>query len=185
MHSDQRALFLDRDGIINEDLGHVCRIENFHFLPNLFAVCRRFRDAGFKLVVVTNQAGIAKGYYTVEDFIILSDWMSAEFIKAGAPLSGIYYCPHHPDGKVAEYRKICDCRKPAPGLLLRAQQDLRLNMSKSILVGDKDSDILAGRAAGVEVCYLMRLGTCRQVASHLTPPPIHVFSMTDIVQRLV
>ena len=86
----QRALFLDRDGIINEDLGHVYRIEDFRFLPNILEICRIFHEAEYKLVVVTNQAGIAKGYYSLADFNRLSDWMTARFLEAGAPLSGIY-----------------------------------------------------------------------------------------------
>lgn len=149
------AVFLDRDGVINEELNYVHRIENFHFLPEVLGACSRIVSAGFRLVVITNQAGIARGYYTLADLDILHSWMSERFREAGAPLSGIYFCPHHPDGRIEIYTKSCDCRKPAPGLILRAQRELNIDLRHSVLVGDKVSDIHAGRAAGVGRCYLL------------------------------
>jgi len=152
---DRPAIFLDRDGVINEDLGHVYRIQDFKFLPGVLTACRRFHQNGYQIVVITNQAGIAKGYYSISAFEHLTRWMSERFEEAGAPLSGVYYCPHHPEGSVTGLRLTCNCRKPAPGLFLRAQQDLQISMQHSIVVGDKYSDIAAGEAAGVRFRYLI------------------------------
>jgi D-glycero-D-manno-heptose 1,7-bisphosphate phosphatase len=152
---DSPAVFLDRDGVINEELNYVYRIEDFHFLPGVLSACARMVAAGFKLVVITNQAGLARGFYTPADLDVLHAWMAERFREAGAPLSGIYFCPHHPDGRIDLYTKRCDCRKPAPGLILQAQRELDIDLRRSVLVGDKLSDILAGRAAGVGRCYLL------------------------------
>jgi D-glycero-D-manno-heptose 1,7-bisphosphate phosphatase len=152
---DHPAAFLDRDGVINEERNYVHRIEDFRFLPGALAACRKFVEAGYLLVVVTNQAGIARGYYDAADFERLTRWMEARFSEAGAPLSAVYHCPHHPDAKIGRLRRACDCRKPAPGLILEAQRDLGIDLSRSFLVGDKLSDIEAGRAAGVGRCFLL------------------------------
>jgi D-glycero-D-manno-heptose 1,7-bisphosphate phosphatase len=150
------AVFLDRDGVVNVDRGHVHRTQDFEFMPAALAACRQLAGAGFALVVVTNQAGIARGRYGIEDFVRLSEWMAARFAQAGAPLSGIYFCPHHPCGSVAELSARCSCRKPEPGMILTAAEDLRLDLARSALVGDKWSDIAAGRRAGVGRCLLLR-----------------------------
>lgn len=152
---DRPAVFLDRDGVINEDLNYVHRREDFRFLPGVLDACRQLSRAGYLLVVVTNQAGIARGYYDVAAFEALTSWMKQEFANAGAPLAGVYYCPHHPDGALPELRRACACRKPAPGMLLQAQRELGIDMGRSILVGDKASDIEAGIAAGVGGLFLI------------------------------
>lgn len=152
---DRAAAFLDRDGVINEERNYVYRIEDFQFLPGALEACRRFVEAGYLLVIVTNQAGIARGYYDTADFESLTRWMEARFAEAGAPLSGVYHCPHHPDAKLSSLRMACDCRKPAPGLILQAQRQLGIDLRRSFLVGDKLSDIEAGRAAGVGRCFLV------------------------------
>ena len=183
--AEHKALFLDRDGVINRDFGHVYRVEDFHLLPSVLSSCRRFHDAGYKLVVVTNQAGIAKGYYTVEDFRFLSRWMSGLFLDAGAPLSGIYYCPHHPNAPIEELKMSCNCRKPAPGLFLEAKQELNLDMKKSILVGDKPSDILAARAAGIEQCYLISHEPLETTSPELNPPPVSIRSLRELCEIIL
>lgn len=153
----RRAAFLDRDGVINLDHGYVYRREDFEFVDGALAACAQLHRLGLALVVVTNQAGIGRGYYGEEDFQRLTAWMRAEFAAAGAPLAGVYHCPHHPQAVRPEYRRACDCRKPAPGLLLAAAQALDLDLSRSLLFGDKASDIEAGAAAGVR--HLVLLGT--------------------------
>ena len=153
------AIFLDRDGVINEDRNYVHSVADFHFLPGVLEACRLFVVAGFRLVVITNQAGVARGLYTVEDVEALHFWMAEQFRAASAPLSGIYFCPHHPDGIVSPYRKACLCRKPAPGLIIKANTELQIDLPRSILVGDKVSDVLAGRAAGVGRCFLLAHGS--------------------------
>ena len=152
----RRALFLDRDGVINVDRRYVHRIADFEFMPGVLDAAARFAQSGHAIVVVTNQAGIARGYYGVEDFYALTRWMGARFAEAGAPLDAVYFCPHHPEATVAQLRCKCVCRKPEPGMIRRAALELNLELPASILVGDKFSDIAAGRAAGVGRCILVR-----------------------------
>jgi D-glycero-D-manno-heptose 1,7-bisphosphate phosphatase len=143
------AAFLDRDGVINVDHGYTYRIDDFEFVDGTLAAAARLHAMGFALVVVTNQSGIGRGLYTVADFDMLTDWMRAQFAAAGAPLAGVYWCPHHPVDAVGAYRRDCDCRKPAPGMLLAAMRDLDLDPARSVLFGDKRSDLEAAAAAGV------------------------------------
>jgi D-glycero-D-manno-heptose 1,7-bisphosphate phosphatase len=145
----RRAAFLDRDGVINIDHGYVVRREDFSFVPGVLAGARRLHELGFALVVITNQSGIGRGLYSVAAFEQLTEWMKRQFEAAGAPLAGVYFCPHHPTEAIGEFRRLCDCRKPAPGMLLAAAQDLGLDLGESVLFGDKESDLLAARAAGV------------------------------------
>jgi D-glycero-D-manno-heptose 1,7-bisphosphate phosphatase len=150
-----RAAFLDRDGVLNVDHGYVSRPKDFHWLPGALSAMARLQQAGFQLVVVTNQSGIGRGYYTQADFDALSAHMRAELQAQGIMLAGIYSCPHHPEATLAAYRLDCDCRKPGPGMILQAARDLALNLPTSCLFGDKPSDIAAGRAAGVGYCCLI------------------------------
>lgn len=144
----RRAAFLDRDGVINRDFGYVHRREDFAFVDGALAACAQLHARGFALVVVTNQSGIGRGLYTEEDFLRLTDWMRAQFAAQGAPLAAVYHCPHAPEDG-------CACRKPAPGLLLRAACELGLELSRSVLFGDKDSDLQAAAAAGVPLRVLL------------------------------
>ena len=167
--SGRRAAFLDRDGVINIDHGYVFRREDFNFVPGVLEGARRLHQLGFALVVITNQSGIGRGLYSVGDYEQLTSWMMARFNEAGAPLAGVYYCPHHPTEAQGEYRRSCDCRKPAPGLLLASARELGLDLAASVLFGDKDSDLLAARAAGVPVRVL--LGTdARSIPPALASP---------------
>jgi len=149
------AAFLDRDGVINVDHGYVVRREEFAWVPGVLEAAAQLHRAGFALVVVTNQSGIGRGMYTEADFLALSDWMRGEFAAAGAPLAGVYFCPHHPTDAVGAFRTACDCRKPAPGMLLNAARDLGLDLARSILFGDKASDIEAALAAGLPLRVLL------------------------------
>jgi D-glycero-D-manno-heptose 1,7-bisphosphate phosphatase len=143
------AAFLDRDGVINVDHGYVVRPEDFEFVPGALSACAQLADWGYVLVVTTNQSGIGRGLYTEADFQHLSDWMRMRFAQAGAPLAAIYHCPHHPTEAQGALRRACDCRKPAPGMLLAALRELRLDPERSVLFGDKRSDLQAAQAAGV------------------------------------
>jgi D-glycero-D-manno-heptose 1,7-bisphosphate phosphatase len=154
----RRAVFLDRDGVINKEKGYVHTIDGFHFIDGVFDACREMSKAGYRLIIITNQAGIARGYYTEEDFHHLTKWMLNEFQKHGIQIDGVYHCPHHPVHGVGDYRRECDCRKPAPGMILRAAKDHSLDLPHSILIGDKATDIEAGRAAGVGCCVLLLTG---------------------------
>ena len=142
--SPKKALFLDRDGVINEDAGYVYRREDFVFKDGIFAALRGFAKAGYALVVVTNQSGIGRGYYTLEQFDELCRFMLGEFEKEGVKIEKIYFCPHAPEAD-------CLCRKPKPGMLLKAASELNIDLARSIMIGDKDSDVQAGQSAGVGV----------------------------------
>lgn len=148
-----KAVFLDRDGVVNVEKEYLHKKEDFEFLPTVLETCRKLKDAGFLLVIITNQSGIARGYYTQEDFEKLTVWMKEQFDKAGAPIDGVYCCPHHPD-----HDENCDCRKPNPGMLLQAAKDLDIDLSQSIIAGDKESDIEAGINAGLAKTFLMKTG---------------------------
>jgi D-glycero-D-manno-heptose 1,7-bisphosphate phosphatase len=151
------AAFLDRDGVINIDHGYTYRREDFAFVPGVLEAAAKLAAAGLTLVVVTNQSGIGRRLYSLQDFERLTDWMRDQFAAAGAPIAGVYYCPHHPTDAVGADRRECDCRKPAPGLLLQAQRELDLDLARSILFGDKRSDMEAAQAAGVSERILLGL----------------------------
>ena len=144
------AVFLDRDGVINVDHGYVSTWEQFEFLPGVPEALRELQDAGYLLVVVSNQSGIGRGYYSAADVESLNQAIAQYLDSAvGVTLSGFYHCPHHPTEAEGEFRRQCECRKPAPGMIRQAVLDHGIDVKTSLLVGDKDSDIEAGRAAGV------------------------------------
>lgn len=149
----RRAAFLDRDGVINLDKAYVHQWADFEFVPGAMHAMRRLKAAGFVLVVVTNQSGIARGMYTEAQYHALTERLCEELARIDARPEGVYHCPHHPSGSVARFAVDCDCRKPAPGLILQAARDLGLSLPDSIMVGDKPSDIQAARAAGVRHAY--------------------------------
>ncbi|MEP6505356.1 MAG: D-glycero-beta-D-manno-heptose 1,7-bisphosphate 7-phosphatase [Betaproteobacteria bacterium] len=148
----RRAVFMDRDGVLNHDRGYVSRPEDFEWLPGVMHALRALQRAGWRLVVVTNQSGIARGLYGPAEYDNLTGWMQADLARHGIALDGVYHCPHLPDAPLAAWRRQCDCRKPLPGMLRRAARDLDLDLPASVMVGDKPSDLLAGRAAGVAAC---------------------------------
>lgn len=154
----RRALFLDRDGVVNIEKNYVHRVEDFHFIDGIFETCKAFHEAGFLIVVITNQSGIGRGYYSEEDFHRLNGWMKAEFQKHDVTIEGTYFCPHHPEEAQGQYKVKCDCRKPAPGMILKAAAELDIDLENSILVGDKEIDIEAGLSAGLGRNYLVRSG---------------------------
>ena len=153
-----KALFLDRDGVINVDHGYVSKPQDFEFIDDVFDVCRWFQDQGFKIVVVTNQSGIGRGYYDEQTFKDLTAWMVDQFSEHGVVISDVQFCPHHPTKALQDYKQECACRKPAPGMLLTAAQNLNIDMAQSIMVGDKGSDMEAARSANVQFKYLVESG---------------------------
>ncbi len=147
------AVFLDRDGVINVDSGYVGDWDSFVFLPGVIEAMRALCDAGYALVIVTNQSGIGRGFYTEEDFQVLTERMCNELSRHGVSIAGVYFCPHLPEAALPQYRKTCDCRKPKPGLIHRALEELDIDLTRSAMVGDKSSDMQAALAAGIPQRY--------------------------------
>jgi D-glycero-D-manno-heptose 1,7-bisphosphate phosphatase len=153
----RRAVFLDRDGTINEEKDYLWRIEDFAFIPGAPEAIRRLREAGFLVVVVTNQSGVARGYFSREDVERLHQHIQRELAKIGTAVDGYYLCPHHPDKGVGELKIDCDCRKGRPGMLLQAATEHGIDLAASWMIGDKRADLEAGRAAGCR-SLLVRTG---------------------------
>ncbi len=149
-----KALFLDRDGVINEDHGYVYKPEQFCFIEGIFELCKQYQDQGYLIIIVTNQSGIARGFYSEEEFLHVSQWMREQFQKNGVNITHIYHCPHHP-----EITGSCRCRKPSAGMLLDAQKEYDIDMKNSLMIGDKERDIEAAIGAGIEDTILFR---CKQ-----------------------
>jgi D-glycero-D-manno-heptose 1,7-bisphosphate phosphatase len=154
----RRAAFIDRDGVIIEERGFAWRPEDLVLLPGAAAALEDLQSAGFLLVVVTNQSGIARGLYTEADYELFTARMRARLADLGVRLDAVEHCPHLPDAALARYRRQCDCRKPQPGMLRRAMAALAIDAATSLLVGDRATDVAAGRAAGVGLCLLVRSG---------------------------
>jgi D,D-heptose 1,7-bisphosphate phosphatase len=144
----QKALFLDRDGVINEDLGYVYEARNFKFCEGIFEALANFSARGYKLIVITNQSGIGRGYYTARQFEILNEFMLGEFRKRGVTIDEVYFCPHAPEDN-------CECRKPRPKMILEAARKFSVDLERSIMIGDKQSDMDAAIAAGVGRKFLI------------------------------
>ncbi len=171
-----KAAFLDRDGVINVDKGYVFRETDLEWMPGAIEGMRKLQDMGYQLIVVTNQSGIARGYYTEDDFHRLSQFMIESLAHAGVTVAGIYFCPHHPNGSVERYTRICDCRKPAAGLILRAVKALNIDPAQSLMVGDKASDMQAARTAGITLLYHL-------TQASLFPGAVEVSSILDVAQK--
>lgn len=144
-----RAFFLDRDGVINIDVGHAHLQNQIQFTKGIFKLCRKMHELGYLLIVITNQSGIGRGMYTERDFHTLMKWMLGVFEKERCPLTAYYFCPHLPEDR-------CRCRKPKIGMLKKAKKDWQIDMRCSVMMGDKETDMEAARAAGIGVKWLSR-----------------------------
>ena len=151
------AVFLDRDGTVNFEKNYLIDPSDFEFIPGVPAALKKLQDAGFLLVIVTNQSGVARGYFTEGQVAHLHQYMAGLLAAAGVGLAGIYICPHHPTSGNGDYRQECTCRKGQPGMLQQAARELDIDLKKSYMVGDKEADILAGGAAGCQ-SFLVRTG---------------------------
>jgi D-glycero-D-manno-heptose 1,7-bisphosphate phosphatase len=150
-----KAVFLDRDGTICEEVGYLDSVEKMRLIPRAAEAVRRINARGFKTIVVTNQSGVARGYFTEERLQTLHEELVKQLKEEGAHLDGIYYCPHHPEGETYPYRTICDCRKPATGLLLKAAEKLDVNLQTSFMIGDHYSDVECAHRAGARGILLL------------------------------
>ena len=152
----RRALFLDRDGVINHDSGYTSSVEKFRFIDGIFDLCRAAIRSGYLVIVVTNQAGIGRGYYSQQAFSSLTEWMCVQFEAEHVLITDVFHCPYHPEHGIGRYKKDSFDRKPNPGMLLRAEKKYTLDLKHSIMIGDKDSDMQAAINAGVGIrCHYL------------------------------
>jgi len=156
MSPKRKAVFLDRDGTINEEVDFLHRAEEMALIPGAAQAIRRLREGGFLIVVVTNQSGVGRGYYSEGDVETLHRHMAEELAREGASVDAWYFCPHHPEKAVGSYRVECDCRKPLPGMLQAGEKNLEIDLSASYMVGDKLADVGAALAAG---CFPVLVST--------------------------
>jgi D-glycero-D-manno-heptose 1,7-bisphosphate phosphatase len=151
-----RALFLDRDGVINHEVGYLFRSGHVRFVDGIFPLCRTAKSLGYSIVVVTNQAGIARGFYTEKDFHTLMDWMREVFRSEHAPLDAVYHAPYHPVHGIGHYKRDHEDRKPGTGMLRKAERDLGLSLPDSVMVGDRCGDMVAANSGGLRQAFLLR-----------------------------
>jgi D-glycero-D-manno-heptose 1,7-bisphosphate phosphatase len=146
-----KVIFLDRDGVINQEVGYLHKIKDFKFIDGVFEACKYFQSLGYKLIIITNQSGIARGYYQEEDFHLLTNWMLVQFKNQDVDILDVFFCPHGP-------KSTCKCRKPQPGMFIEARDKYAINMKDSWVIGDKETDINAANAAGVSNTILVKSG---------------------------
>lgn len=150
-----KAVFLDRDGVINKDFGYVHQIQKVEFLPGIFDFVARAKNAGFLVIIVTNQAGIGRGYYSEKQFHTLMRWITECFAEQGGRIDDYFFCPHHPEARNDRYRKNCEWRKPSPGMLKAAIDKYEINVGKSLMIGDRITDMQAAHAVNIPVRYIL------------------------------
>jgi len=146
-----KTIFLDRDGVINKDIGYLFKITDFEFIEGVFDACLYFNNLGFKIMIISNQSGIGRGYYNESDYHALTEWMLKQFIKNNIKILDTFYCPHVPE-------LLCECRKPKPGMFLEAKNKYNIDMENSWMIGDKETDIKAANLAGIPNTILVRNG---------------------------
>ena len=146
-----KTIFLDRDGVINKEIGYLHKIKDFEFINDVFETCKYLISLNYKIIIITNQSGISRGYYSENDFKILTNWMVEEFKKNHINILDVYHCPHSPNHS-------CNCRKPKPGMILEAKNMHNIDMQNSWLIGDKEDDIIAANRAGISNTILVRSG---------------------------
>ncbi|MBN2097982.1 MAG: HAD family hydrolase [Dehalococcoidia bacterium] len=190
-----KAVFLDRDGVVNRLIYHQESgiidspfvVSQFQLLPGVGEAISRLNTLGYKVIVVTNQPGIAKNHFSLDTLQRMHRLMQDELKASRAVLDGIYYCPHHPEGENPAYRMVCQCRKPAPGLLMRAAQDFHLNLAECYLVGDSLTDIQAGQRAGCRTVLLgkMKCEVCNLMDEQRVKPDAIAGSLAEAVTLIL
>ena len=146
-----KTIFLDRDGVINKDINYLHKIDDFEFIDGIFDVCLYFQSLGYKIIIITNQSGISRGYYNHSDYQKVTQWMLDQFKYKNINILDVFHCPHGPDS-------TCDCRKPKPGMFLKAKDKHNTDMEKSWMIGDKERDIRAAKSASINNTILVSSG---------------------------
>jgi len=146
-----KTIFLDRDGVINKEVGYLHKIKDFKFIDGVFDACLYFRSLGYQLIIVTNQSGIGRGYYNEDDFHVVNNWMLEKFSKKDINILDVFFCPHGPESD-------CDCRKPKPGMFNQANNKYGIDMKNSWMIGDKEADVQAAKTAGIQNTILVKSG---------------------------
>ena len=146
-----KTIFLDRDGVINKEVGYLHKIEDFIFIDGVFEACLSFKKLGYQIIIISNQSGIARGYFTLFDYEKLTKWMLNQFSKKNISILDVFFCPHGPKSK-------CSCRKPKPGMLIDARNKYNIDLEKSWMIGDKETDIESANLAGISNTILLRSG---------------------------
>ena len=146
-----KVVFLDRDGVINKEVGYLHKVDDFEFIDGVFVSCLNFQSLGYQMIIVTNQSGIGRGYYDESDFYQLTKWMLAQFKQHGVNILDVFFCPHGPESD-------CDCRKPKPGMFIQANSKYDIDMENSWMIGDKEADIQAANMAGISNTVLVKSG---------------------------
>jgi D-glycero-D-manno-heptose 1,7-bisphosphate phosphatase len=154
----RKAAFIDRDGVINIDHGYLYQPEHFDFIDGVFAACQHLQTLGYLLIIVTNQSGIARGYYSEHQFALLTSWMKQQFTERGIKIDAVYYCPHHVEKGLAPFNIDCECRKPKAGMLQQAMRDYAIDPKQSLMLGDKLSDMQAATTADIRRKVLVLSG---------------------------
>ena len=161
-----KVAFLDRDGVINKEIGYLHKVSDFEYTENCIRGLKIISEKGYAIVIITNQAGIAKGYFTESQYHSLTNWYLQDLKKSLVPILKVIYCPHHEKAVIKRYLRACSCRKPNTGMIDKVVKEFDVDLQSSILIGDKQSDIDAGQNAGIGACYFVRSGqTPKEVAA--------------------
>jgi D,D-heptose 1,7-bisphosphate phosphatase len=180
----KKCIFLDRDGNINVEKDYLHKVEDFEFIAGAKESIKIFNDLGYLVVVVTNQSGVARGYYDESSVKNLHDYLQSEVESIGGHIDGFYFCPHHPEKGIGKYKLDCNCRKPKPGMFLQAKEDLDIDFSKSIMVGDKISDVGAGKKLGMR-SILVKTGHGEKEVEKLDFPCEIYEDLGSFAERLI
>ena len=185
MSEKNKAVFLDRDGTIIEDSGYINSPEQIKFIPGSIEAIKKLNDAGYKVVIISNQAGIARGLLSEDMLQTIDKIIHRQILSGGGHIDASYYCPHHPEHGVYPYKQDCECRKPHPGLIKKAVKDKELELAGSFMVGDKSSDIETGKRAGVKTVFV-RTGHGQEEEKGLKVKPDHLAdNLTEAVRWIL
>lgn len=180
----KKAIFLDKDGTLIHDMPYNVDTSLIRWNDGVFESLRLLKDRGYLLIVVSNQSGIAHGYFTEREMMIVRTKMYHDLVEAGARLDGFYFCPHHPDGVVADYAKVCHCRKPAPGMILQAADDFNIDLSQSWMIGDILNDIEAGNNAGCKTILINNGNETEWITTEERTPDFTVHNIKEAVEKI-